>query len=231
METVAETGSTNDDMMARARGGAAEGLWIRAERQTSGRGRQGRAWASDTGNLSASTLVRLRPGDPPAPTLALVGAVALHEALTVAVPELVVRIKWPNDLMAGEAKLSGILLERQGDAVVMGFGANLSHAPIVPDRLTTSVRELVGGAPEPGAFLEILAEMLAGWIATWRSAGLPPIRQRWLAHAHPVGTGVRVRSGDGYLDGLFDGLASDGSLLLRTAEGVRAVHAGDVSLL
>ncbi|MFD1951403.1 biotin--[acetyl-CoA-carboxylase] ligase [Sphingomonas arantia] len=231
IETVAETGSTNDDMMMRARAGAAEGLWLRAERQTSGRGRQGRVWTSDPGNLSASTLVRLRAGDPPAPTLALVAAVALHEALAVAVPGLAVRIKWPNDLMVGDAKLSGILLERQADAVVVGFGVNLRTAPNLPDRPTVAVTGLIGAAPEPGAFVDILAELFAAWVATWRSAGLRPVRERWLMHAHPVGTGVRVRLGDGFIDGLFDGLSPDGSLLLRTNVGVRAVHAGDVSLL
>src|SRR5436305_13216578 len=81
IHTVAETGSTNDDVAALAREAAPEGLWLRAERQTGGKGRQGKAWQSPPGNLYASTLVRLQPGDPPAPTLALVAAVALHEAV------------------------------------------------------------------------------------------------------------------------------------------------------
>ncbi len=218
-------------MMARARDGASEGCWIRAERQISGRGRQGRAWSSDTGNLSASTLVRVHPGDPPAPTLALVAAVALHESVTVAVPGLDVRIKWPNDLVVGDAKLSGILLERQGDAVVVGFGVNLRSAPSIADRATVSVASLIGTAPTPADFLDILADLMTYWIATWRSAGLEPVRQRWLAAAHPIGAALRVRSGNTAVDGLFAGLDRDGGLLLRTAETVRTVHAGDVFLL
>src|SRR5436853_1339519 len=110
--TVAETGSTNDDLASLAREGAAEGLWLRAERQTGGRGRQGREWHSPAGNLYASTLVRLRPADPPAPTLALVAAVALHEVASAFAGGARIEIKWPNDLMVGGAKLSGILLER-----------------------------------------------------------------------------------------------------------------------
>jgi len=66
IRTFAATGSTNDDMLAMACAGAEEGLWLRAERQTGGKGRQGRAWVSPSGNIYASTLVRLRPGDPPA---------------------------------------------------------------------------------------------------------------------------------------------------------------------
>jgi BirA family biotin operon repressor/biotin-[acetyl-CoA-carboxylase] ligase len=81
IRTVAETGSTNADMLALARSGAEEGLWLRAERQSGGRGRQGREWVSPEGNLYASTLVRLRPTDPPAPTLALVAAVAPEETV------------------------------------------------------------------------------------------------------------------------------------------------------
>ena len=76
IRTVAETGSTNDDLAALARAGAEEGLWLRADRQQGGRGRQGRVWHSPAGNLYASTIVRLRAGDPPAPTLALVAAFA-----------------------------------------------------------------------------------------------------------------------------------------------------------
>src|SRR3954470_11406769 len=101
VRTVPETGSTNDDLAALARDGAAEGLWLRAERQTGGKGRQGREWFSPLGNLYASTLVRLRPGAPPAPTLALAAAVALHEAAGLFAPAAELRIKWPNDLLCG----------------------------------------------------------------------------------------------------------------------------------
>ena len=81
IRTVAETGSTNDDVAALARDGAPEGLWLRAERQTGGKGRQGRAWQSPPGNLHASTLVRIDPKHPPPPSLALVAAVGVQVAV------------------------------------------------------------------------------------------------------------------------------------------------------
>src|SRR5690348_13140280 len=112
IRTVAETGSTNDDVLALARADVPEGTWLRAERQTAGKGRQGRSWESPPGSLYASTLVRLQPGDPPAPTLALVAAVALHQAVSAYAPDLT--IKWPNDLVVRGMKLAGILLEREG---------------------------------------------------------------------------------------------------------------------
>lgn len=116
-------------MLALAAAGAAEGLWLRADYQTGGRGRQGRVWQSPPGNFYGSTLVRLRGGDPAAATLALVAAVALEEAVRIYAPGADVAIKWPNDLLLGEAKLAGILLERADDAVVVGIGVNLAHHP------------------------------------------------------------------------------------------------------
>lgn len=226
IRTVAETGSTNDDLAARARDGAAEGAWLRAERQTAGKGRHGRAWQSPPGNFYASTIVRLQPGDPPAPTLALVAAVALHEVVAAHAPQ--VRIKWPNDLLADGAKLSGILLERQGDAVIIGFGVNLAHHPQDTDRPATSLAALAGVTTDPEAFLEMLAEAFARWIARWRSEGIDPVRRHWLAAAHPVGAPLSTSEGEG----LFDGLDEDGALRLRLADGtLRVIHAGDVFLI
>lgn len=226
LRTIAETGSTNDDLLTLARGGAAEGLWLRAERQSGGRGRQGRTWQSPPGNLYASTLVRLRPGDPAAPSLALAAAVALHETATLY--RAPVAIKWPNDLVAGGAKLAGILLERADDAVVIGFGVNLVHAPDLPDRPTTSLAALTGTAPEPATFAEALAEIFARWLGRWRGEGLAPVRAAWLAAAHPVGTALSTPAGDG----LFEGLTESGSLRLRLADGTaHVIHAGDVFLI
>ena len=239
---VAETGSTNADVMALAIAGAAEGLWLRADRQTAGRGRQGRAWASPVGNLYASTLVRVHAGDPQAATLALVAAVALEETVRVFAPQLsrppetggkgALTIKWPNDLLIDGAKLTGILLERSGDAVVIGTGVNLTHHPEALDRPTTSLAAH-GIFVEPAPFLDTLAEIFARWLARWRNDGLGPIRTRWIERAHPRGTALSARTGDGaVIDGLFDGLNEQGALILRLADGTRHVmHAGDVFLI
>jgi len=139
IRVVGETGSTNADLLAVAATGAAEGQWLRAERQLAGRGRLGRNWSDGNGNLFASTIVRLRPDDPAAHTLTLVAAIALAEAVSVFAPG-VATIKWPNDLMVGEAKLSGILLERSGEAVVVGFGVNLASHPVLPIDLPSVCR-------------------------------------------------------------------------------------------
>jgi BirA family biotin operon repressor/biotin-[acetyl-CoA-carboxylase] ligase len=178
--------------------------------------------------LYASTLVRLTPVDPPAPTLALVAAVAMHQAISTLGPGQALQIKWPNDILSGPAKLAGILLERANDAVVIGFGVNLAHHPDGLERPVTSLAALTGTAPDPGAFLDVLADAFARWLGTWRRRGLAPVRERWLASAHPRGTALSTPAGVG----LFEGLDETGALRLRLADGsVRVIHAGDVFLI
>jgi BirA family biotin operon repressor/biotin-[acetyl-CoA-carboxylase] ligase len=236
--TVAQTGSTNADLLAIARdgdGGGEEGLWLRAERQTQGRGRQGRPWQSPVGNLYASTLVRIVPGDPAPPTLALVAAVAVEETVRDALPAQRagrLALKWPNDLLLGPAKLSGILLERAGDWVVIGVGVNVAHHPDLPDREATSL-VAQGSATDAAALLDRLAELFAAWLAWWRRDGLAPVVARWGERAHPPGTPLIARLPDGEaVEGAFDGLDAQGALTLRLADGERRViHAGDVFLV
>jgi BirA family biotin operon repressor/biotin-[acetyl-CoA-carboxylase] ligase len=233
IRTVATTGSTNADLIALASNGAEEGLWLRAGQQTGGRGRQGRGWASPPGNLYASTLVRLRPTDPPPATLALVAAVALDEAMRAWLPDTVpLTIKWPNDLLIDGAKLSGILLERSGDAVVIGVGVNVAHHPDLPDRPATSLAAH-GATVDAASFLETLAEAFTRWLGRWRGEGLAPIRARWIERAHPPGTALTARLPDSSAtDGLFERLDSDGALILRLADGTtRVIHAADVFLI
>jgi BirA family biotin operon repressor/biotin-[acetyl-CoA-carboxylase] ligase len=233
IRTVAETGSTNDDLATLARAGEPEGIWLRAGRQSGGRGRQGREWHSPPGNLYASTLVRLRPGDPPAPTLALVAAVALHEvACGFVAAGLPIEIKWPNDLLVAGAKLSGILLERIDDAIVVGFGVNLADHPDETVRPAINMG-MLGGAPDPARFLEALAASFARWVGRWREEGLEPVRQAWLAAAHPPGTALSTHTASGaWVEGLFDGLDESGALKLRLADGsCQVIHAGDVFLI
>lgn len=180
--------------------------------------------------------MRLRAGDPPAATLALAAAVALDErvrAWAQACAGERLRIKWPNDLLLDGAKLAGILLERHGDAIVAGFGVNLAHAPELPDRATISLAAAGFAPPAPGAFCDALADAFARWLGIWRTAGLASICESWTERAHPPGTPLAVALPSGErLAGGFDGLAPDGALLLRLADGqVRAIHAADVFLI
>ncbi len=244
-----ETTSTNADMLALAREGAAEGAWLYADAQTRGRGRRGRVWVSPPGNLYASGLVRLRNDDPPAATLALVAGVVVWEVVDSIARTAAdgrhprkgadddigerLHLKWPNDLLADGAKLGGILLEREGDAVVIGVGLNLAHHPDLADRPATSFAALGISTPSPAEAVEALAAAIAHWLSIWRGAGMSAISPAWMARAHPIGTTLRIDTGRGArCAGAFAGLDSGGALILRLADGTQSViHTGDVFLV
>lgn len=192
----------------------------------------GRSWESPAGNLYCSTLVRLRPGDPPAHTLALVAANAVH-ALVAPLCAGEVRIKWPNDVLVDGAKLAGILLERSGDAVVVGIGVNVVGHPEGLDRPVTCLAAQGAIDAEAGELLTRLADLFAHWLGIWRAQGLGPIRAHWLLNAHPTGTPLRVVEADGgRTEGSFETLDQHGTLILRLANGdTRAIHAGDIFLI
>ncbi len=218
-------------MMALAEQGIADGSWLRAGRQTGGRGRLGRSWDSPAGNLHCSTLVRLRAGDPAGHSLALVAAVAVH-ALIAPLCTGQARIKWPNDILVDGAKIAGILLERVGDAIVIGIGVNVAGHPADLDRPVTSLTAQGASDAEAGALVERLATLFAHWVAIWRAQGLEPVLTHWLLNAHPQGTAMRVVQPDGAVaEGAFETLDRNGMLILRLANGdTRAIHAGDIIL-
>ena len=251
IEVVEETASTNADLAQRLRAGehVPEDHWLRALRQTAGRGRRGREWVSPEGNLACSTVVEVRVSDPPVHTLAFVAGLAVFDAVEATLEfggpasgDFVDRLpadasprcllKWPNDLLVDGAKIAGILLERVGEHVVIGAGINVSGAPDVPGRVTTSLRA-AGSDADAAAVLNRLASRFAARLAQWRSQGLAEVLADWQGRATPPGTPLLVTLDDeGALTGTFAGLATDGALRLRLADGsLRVVHAGDVSLV
>ena len=196
--------------------------------QEAGKGRQGRTWVSAPGNFYGSTLVELRDGDPAAQSLSIAAGLALVEAVDAAVPGQALMLKWPNDLMLLGRKLAGILLERSGERVAVGFGVNLASAPALQDRQSASLSAQV----TPEAFAPLLAGSFARLLGLWRSSQPMLLVQAWLARAHPVGTRLSVHSGPNEkVSGRFDGLEPDGALRLRRDDGtLDLVRAGDVEL-
>lgn len=179
--------------------------------------------------------MRIRADDPSPATLALVASLALYDAILEFLPieagELLV-LKWPNDLLLDGAKLSGILLEREGNAVVVGIGVNLASHPDDLDRPVTSLATQ-NMPPSPDIFLRELAKRFAQWIAAWRNDSFEAVRKAWLAKAHRPGAALILHDPSGeILHGTFDGLTDDGALCLRLADGsVHVMHAGDVFLI
>lgn len=234
IRTVASTGSTNADFAASLAAGerVAEGEWLIADRQTAGRGRLGRAWFDGLGNFMGSTVVHPANGDPPPGTLALVTGLAVLETVAPHIPPPhLARLKWPNDVLIGAAKLCGVLLERCNDTVIIGIGINLAAAPAVAGRATIALSAF-GPAPERDTFAASLVRQFAIELERWRSFGLEPLIRRWQAAAHPHGTALLVgEPGETPLAGEFAGLDGTGALQLRLADGTtRTVHAGEVRL-
>lgn len=234
IRTVAETGSTNADIAAALAAGEGwrEGDWLVADRQVAGKGRQGRAWLDGSGNFTGSTVVQLSPYDPPAHTLSFVTSLAIYEAIVAILPNpSSLRLKWPNDILLQGGKLSGILLERVQDVVVIGVGVNLAQAPHVPDRRTIALAQLMP-SPSRNGFAHRLAQGFATELSRWRQFGLEPILGRWKAAAHSPGTTMQVHDPSGEcITGTYAGLANDGALLLDLPDGARrGIHAGDVTL-
>lgn len=179
-----------------------------------------------------SVTIGLRAGDPPPHSLALVAALALHDAVLEMGAPSAVRIKWPNDLMVNDAKLAGILLERSGDHAVLGMGVNIVQAPQIAGRKTVSLAA-IGCSAARDQLAKALARHWSQALNDWRDGGWPDaILARWHAAAHPPGTPLTLTEGEHRgLTGKFDGLERDGALALKLDDGRRIiVHAGDVML-
>lgn len=234
VQIISQTGSTSTDILARISDGQApdEGFWLIADRQSAGKGRQGRPWVDAPGNFMGSTIVHLRESDPPAATLSFVAALAVYETVVpmLADPQKL-QLKWPNDVLLGGAKFCGLMLQRDGDHVVLGFGVNLVAAPQLSDRQTASLAQS-GPPPTRDDFAEALFRNLSGELVRWRTQSRVELFKRWSAAAHSLGKPMSVHDSDGIkVLGTFDGLEVDGSLRLRLADGsCRAIHAGDVEL-
>ena len=169
----------------------------------------------------------LQPGDPSAPALALAAGIALFDAVSAAAPGVATMLKWPNDLLIDGAKAGGILLERNSDRVVAGFGANLASAPELEGRSTAALPD----ALPPQAFAPLLAASFARSVALWRYSDAAALRSAWLARAHPEGAALSVHvSPDDMVTGEFAGIELDGALRLRVGGEILTIRAGDVSL-
>ena len=226
-------GSTNTEALRLARDGERGPLWIVAKTQTAGRGRRGRTWVSEPGNLYASLLLTDPAPPERCPELSFVAALALHDAIGGRIPGLAARLvlKWPNDLLIDRNKFAGILVEGEATAVAIGIGVNCVHHP---DRTETPATDLAsaGVRTSPDSLFAPLSGAMATRLAQWdRGAGFAAIRADWLARATGVGKPIRVKTGEAELSGQFDGIDETGRLVLRLADGtIQAVAAGDVFL-
>jgi len=229
-----EIGSTNAEALFRARQGERGPLWIVAAKQTSGRGRHGRAWISEPGNLYATLLLTEAAPPSRAPELAFVAAVAVYDAIAEVAPKLRQRLmlKWPNDLLYDGAKLAGILIEGEGTAVAIGIGVNCRRHPEATAYPATDLITC-GAEVSPDDLMPILSRTMPDRLDQWqRGAGFAAVRQDWLARAQRHGSAITVRLGERAMSGRFEGIDDTGRLLLRSEGGaLETISAGDVFLM
>lgn len=228
--------STNAECMALARHGDPGGVWVTASRQSGGRGRRGRAWVSEPGNLYASLLL-INPAPWAAMTsLPLAVTLAVYEAIAqvLADDDKGLEIKWPNDVLIEGRKTCGILIEAEPvadnrKAVVIGCGVNIAHRPDAGlyDTICLSER---GSATTPQDLFARLVVSMDKAISKWdQGRGLAEIREAWLARAGGIGRPITVNLPDRQIDGLFHGIDASGRLVLETPDGNKQMIAsGDV---
>ena len=226
--------STSEEARRRAFAGDPGRLWILADRQTAGRGRLGREWRSPSGNFYGSALLVAPCPTAVAPQLGFVAGVAAQSA-AADLGASGVALKWPNDLVAGGAKLAGILLEGWSGgrfAVSIGLGVNLAHHPDDLAYPATDLGALTGAPVSVRAFLERLAPRFDEALAEFDGGrGFETIRRRWLAAAAGLGRPLRASGPGGAREGLFEGLDAAGRLLLRRQNAIETVESADIALM
>jgi len=235
LRVVPETASTNADVAAEARAGAAEGLVVVAEHQSGGRGRRGRVWSSPPrAGLTYSVL--LRPDRvPPARWgwLPLLAGLALARAVE-RLGEVEAVLKWPNDLLVGpeRGKAAGVLAEVVGDAVVVGTGLNVSTTRAeLPSAGATSLALAEAACTDRDPLLRAALRQLAADYIAWRAGGGDPGRlgEDYRARCDTLGRQVRVDlPGGAVVGGTASAVDDDGGLVVATGAGPVAVRAGDV---
>ena len=249
LEAFPSVGSTNAVAIERARQGDAGRSWFVSKRQEAGRGRRGRAWETPEGNLAATLLMLPDADIKRAATLGFVAGLALADALEAVAPGRTVRVgvdggasasggrfelKWPNDVLADGAKLSGILLEStmldgHRYAVAIGIGVNVvSHPSDVPYPATSLAA--LGVACDAERLFLALSDAWVENARLWAGGrGLPAVRDRWLVRAAGLGAEVAVRVEGKVVRGVFETIDDECRFVIRDPDGVRlSIAAGDV---
>jgi BirA family biotin operon repressor/biotin-[acetyl-CoA-carboxylase] ligase len=237
---LAETASTNADAMRLGLNGEELPLWVIADTQTGGRGRSGRAWVSEPGNLHASVAFRSDAPLEKAGQLSLLAGIAVIDAVRATMdlaPGTELRLKWPNDILVGSAKAGGILVESTsvragtGFLAILGFGLNLISAPDSLGRDVTALSQH-GNPPEPLAFLETLSEKVVFWLDRWQAGeGFAAIREAWMERAGAMGELIAINTASGLLSATYLGLSETGALRADIGGSIKEISYGDVMLV
>jgi BirA family biotin operon repressor/biotin-[acetyl-CoA-carboxylase] ligase len=244
IEILPQAASSNTLLLQRAalavaNGGAPSGSVLAVELQTAGRGRMGRPWHSGLGTaLTFSLLWRFDCGLNDLSGLSLAVAVAIVRAL-VKLGAQGVKLKWPNDILTGQGKLAGVLVEAQGDmlgpsAVVIGIGLNCTlPAGLVAQigQPACALDEVCAAMPTRNQLLAMLLLELAHVLQQFAISGFAALREEWERYHFHQNMPVRLQMGDGQTaNGIARGVSDSGELCLETAQGMRRFNSGEVGV-
>lgn len=238
VERFDELDSTSMEAARRASDGYHGPCWFTASQQTSGRGRLGRKWVSDPGNLYATALLPLQSFTDEIPILALSVGLAVHDCVRLLTNgEATPALKWPNDVRVDGAKISGILLESGrspfGDIwLAVGIGLNLKHAPDIEGYRTSSLKDLTGQTTDPERAIDVLDECVRRRLKQQVLTGVNLILNDWHDASDQIGEVCSTRHDGQDVRGEFIGLDAKGQMKLRHENGdIVIITAGDVEIV
>ena len=222
-----EVGSTNDEIQKYC-GESGKYIAVCAKKQTAGRGRRGRSWNSPEGNLFLSLAFEYelqRAGE-----LAFAASLSLLQAVKKIAPAADVKLKWPNDVLLNNAKMSGILLEKGAEKyMIVGVGVNVAASP----KIENAVYDITSLADadikiKPQELLHLFMESFSQNLSLLQANGFAVLREKWLENAKNLGKEIIVRQNGTKEKGIFKGIDENAALLMETPAGVKKILAGDV---
>ena len=223
-----EVSSTNDEALKLSQNMHDGKYVISAQMQNQGRGRRGRTWLGFPGNLFMSLLVQVplsKLGG-----LVFVVALSLFDALKNLFPEIDIKLKWPNDVLLENNKISGILLEKgENDFLIIGIGVNVLKAPSLENVMYQTLSLADKGYVTDR--LTLLKEYLKAFdknFELWQKEGFSPIREKWLKNAKGLGQNIEARTVKETKCGIFRDIDENGALLLETQNWLEKIYAGDI---
>lgn len=233
LETV---DSTNEEAKRHFQNnGATDPTWFVALSQSAGRGRRGRGWVSQKGNLFASLIVSPNVPAQKAAEISFITSLAVSDAIKnlTGIGTQEIKVKWPNDVLIDGKKVAGILLEAVGNpenpSIIVGVGVNIADHPSDVQYPTDHLENIGGYKYLPSDVFVRLAEAFEFFYKFWQTYGFASVKRLWMAEAYGVGKLITVNLPNGSIEGIFVDLSDDGGLLLKKADGSHeTIYAGDV---
>lgn len=228
-----EIDSTNSEALRLAKAGTPGDFVIWARQQSAGRGRYGKFWHSQEGNLYVTLLLNRNIITDKQPQLSFVTALAAYETVSALGAENNLAVKWPNDIMLNNKKLAGILLEAVNlygrNSLIIGLGINLKNHPEILNTRATNLKAEGISAEDPSRVLNLFINFFEKYYNIWQQWGFAAIRRNWLQKAYNIDKVITFNDGSGKISGKFKGIDASGAIKIELACGhIYSLSAGEV---